>query len=59
VFTLPCVEVAAPGPDIGGAEGAWASVLAAYGGWAAVKAAFPTWADLKALIGDPSEVIVP
>jgi hypothetical protein len=58
VFTLPCVEVAAPGPDIGGAEGTWASVLAAYGGWAAVKAAFPTWADLKALIGDPSEVIV-
>jgi hypothetical protein len=59
VFTLPCVEVVPPGPDVGGAEGTWASVLAAYATWADVLAAFPTWADLLALVGEPSEVIVP
>lgn len=59
VFTLPCTEVAPPGPDVGGADATWASVLAAYPSWSAVLAAFPTWADLLALVGKPSEVIVP
>ena len=59
VFMLPCIEVVPPGPDVGGAEGTWASVLAAYATWADVLAAFPTWADLLVLVGQPSEVIVP
>jgi len=59
IFALSVVEVAAPGPDVVGAIGTWASVLAAYATWADVLAAFPTWADLLAFKGSPSEVIVP
>jgi hypothetical protein len=59
VFSLPLVEVAAPGPDVAGTISTWASVLAAYADWNAVLAAFPTWTDLLALHGAPSEVIVP
>lgn len=57
--TLPCTEVAPPGPDVVGAQSTWQSVLNAYGSWSAVIAAKLTWADLLALIGSPSEVIVP
>jgi hypothetical protein len=59
ITSLPLVEVAQPGPDVGGDSATWASVLAAYATWADVLAAFPTWADLLELVGDPSEVIVP
>lgn len=58
-FTLPCTEVAPPGPDVVGAQSTWQSVINAYGTWADVIAAKLTWADLLALVGSPSEVIVP
>jgi hypothetical protein len=57
--TLPCTEVAPPGPDVIGAQSTWQSVINAYGSWADVIAAKATWADLLALVGSPSEVIVP
>ncbi len=57
--TLPCTEVAPPGPDVIGAQGTWQSVINAYATWSAVIAARATWADLLALVGSPSEVIVP
>jgi hypothetical protein len=58
VFTLPVVEVAAPGPDVVGAVSTWATVLASYATWSDLLAANATWADLLARIAPPSEVIV-
>lgn len=59
LFELPCVEVAAPGPDVVGATSNWQTVLNTYGTWADLLAAHPTWADLLELIGDPTDVVVP
>lgn len=59
VFSLPVIEVAAPGPDVVGATSTWQTVLNSYPTWAAVLAANATWADLLARIAPPSEVIVP
>lgn len=59
VWSVPVIEVAAPGPDIFYAENTWQNVLNTYGSWAAVMAANPTWAAVLALLPNPSEVIVP
>ncbi|PZG18985.1 hypothetical protein C1I95_12465 [Micromonospora craterilacus] len=59
VFVLPCIEVAAPGPDVVGATLTCATVLATYATCADLLAAHPTCADLLELIGDPEDVIVP
>jgi len=59
LFTLPLVEVAAPGPDVVGSTSTWQTVLNTYATWADVLMAHPTWADLLELIGDGNEVIVP
>jgi hypothetical protein len=59
ITSLPCTEVAAPGPDVVGATLTWQTVLSTYATWAAVLAAHPTWADLQELIGSPEDVIVP
>lgn len=59
ITSLPCTEVAAPGPDVVGATITWQGLLNVYGTWAEVIAAHPTWADLLELIGDPTDVIVP
>ncbi|MFI6228876.1 hypothetical protein ACIBCR_16355 [Micromonospora echinospora] len=59
VFALPCVEVAAPGPDVVGATSTWQTVLSTYATWADVMAEHATWADLMELVGDPTDVIVP
>jgi hypothetical protein len=59
LFELPCVEVAAPGPDVVGAPSNWQTVLNTYGTWADLLAAHPTWADLLELIGEPTDVVVP
>lgn len=56
-FTLPCTEVAAPGPDVVGATSTWQTVLDTYATWADLIAANATWGDLLELIGDPTEVI--
>lgn len=59
LFTLPLVEVAAPGPDVVGSTGTWQTVVNTYATWADVLAAHSSWASLLELIGDGSEVIVP
>lgn len=58
-WTLPCQEVAPPGPYVVPATATWDTVIAMYGDWDAVIAANLTWTDLMSLIGDPSQVIVP
>lgn len=59
LWTLPLVEVAAPGPDVVGSTSTWQTVVNTYATWSDVVANNATWADLLELIGDPSEVIVP
>lgn len=59
IFSLPCTEVAAPGPDVVGAAVNWQTVLNTYATWADVIAAHTTWDDLLELVGSPSDVIVP
>lgn len=59
LWTLPMTEVAAPGPDVGGAAVTWASVLALYADWSEVLAANASWADVLSLVGSADEVIVP
>lgn len=59
LWTLPCTEVAAPGPDVGGAAITWASVLAQYGSWNELLTAVGSWADLLASVGSGAEVLVP
>ncbi|MFI6759359.1 hypothetical protein ACIBF5_09485 [Micromonospora sp. NPDC050417] len=59
ITSLPCTEVATPGPDVVGATVTWADVTTTYSTWALVGSAHPTWADLLQLVGDPEDVIVP
>lgn len=59
VFTLPVVEVAAPGADIVGSVGTWQTVVNTYATWADVIANHATWADLLTLVGSAEDVIVP
>jgi hypothetical protein len=59
LFTLPCAEVAAPGPDVVYAASTWQTVLNTYANWSAVLAANPTWATLLSRLAPPSSVIVP
>lgn len=58
-WTLPCTEVAAPGPDVVGTAVTWQTVIDTYASWTAEMAAKATWADLLTLLGSPTEVIVP
>lgn len=59
IFDLPCVEGAAPGPDVLGATINWQTVLNGYSTWADVLAANATWAQLLDRVGSPQDVIVP
>jgi hypothetical protein len=58
VFSLPLIQVAAPGPDVVGSTNTWTAVLASYPSWSALLAANPTWSDLLARVAPPSEVVV-
>lgn len=58
LWSLPLVEVAAPGPDVVGSTSTWQTVVSTYATWADVMLAHPSWADLLELIGDGTEVIV-
>lgn len=58
-YTLPCIEVAPPGPEVTGALGTWQTVIDGNVDWAAVLAQYGSWADLLEAIGSGSEVIVP
>jgi hypothetical protein len=59
VWSVPLVEVAAPGPDVVGSSYTWASVVADYATWSDLIAANATWNDLLNHTGTPSDVIVP
>jgi len=59
-LSLPLVEVAAPGPDIVAAQSTWDSLITQYGSYDALLAAIGTsWDQYYALVGAPSETIVP
>jgi hypothetical protein len=58
IVSLPCTEVAAPGPDVVGATSTWQTVVSTYATWADVLAAHATWASVLELIGSPTDVIV-
>ncbi|PWR08569.1 hypothetical protein DKT68_15240 [Micromonospora acroterricola] len=58
VFSLPCVEAAAPGPDVVGATSNWQTVLNTYATWADLLTAHATWGSVLELVGDPEDVIV-
>lgn len=58
-WTLPCVEVAAPGPDVVGSAVTWQTVIDAYASWNDELGDQPSWAEMLTLIGNPTEVIVP
>lgn len=58
-FTLPCTEVAAPGPGVYGLPITWDLLDDEFGSWDAVVATFPTWTDVLNYVSDPSVVIVP
>lgn len=58
-WTIPVVEVAAPGPDVVGSTGSWQTVLDQLGDWQAVLDGYASWAELLTVIADGSEVIVP
>lgn len=59
VFSLPCTEVVAPGPEVVGSTVTCQSVLNLYATCAAVLAAHPTCLSVMELIGSPTDVIVP
>jgi hypothetical protein len=59
VFTLPLVEVAAPGASVTGSSSTWQTVINTYADWNAVLAAKDTWLELVELVGDVNEVVVP
>ncbi len=58
LWTLPCTEVAAPGPDVVGHAATCADVLETFATCADLLAAFPTCADLADWVANPEEVIV-
>lgn len=58
VFSLPCTEVAAPGPDVIGATSTCQTVLSTYATCTAVLVAHPTCVSLMELVADPEDVIV-
>lgn len=59
VFTLPCMVVAAPAPELVGVTYTWQGVTNDYATWADVVAANATWADLVEHVGGAEDVIVP
>lgn len=58
-FSLPMIEVAAPGPEVVGATSTWETLVAEFGSWTAVLAEFGSWADVLEYVADPEVVIVP
>jgi hypothetical protein len=59
VFTLPLVEVAAPGAGVMGSTSTWQTVIDEYASWAAVVADKSTWLALIEIVGSVNEVVVP
>lgn len=57
-FTLPCVIVSPPGPDVVPTNLTWGTVFALYGDWNALIASNPRWIDLLATVGSPEDLVV-
>lgn len=58
-FTLPCTEVAAPGPGVYGLPATWATITAEFGTWSTLATQFASWSAVTSYISSPSVVIVP
>lgn len=59
LFSVPLIEVAAPGPEIVGATVSWQSIISAFATWSDLMAVEPTWNDVLERIGSPTDVEVP
>lgn len=59
VWSLPFIEVAAPGSEVTGSIGTWQTVLNTYDTWQDVLNAHPTWASLLTLVGTAEDVFFP
>ncbi len=57
-FSLPCMVVAAPSPDVVGVTYTWQGVVNDYATWADLVAAFATWADVVDNVGSAEDVVV-
>lgn len=59
MFTLPMIEVAAPGPDVVGATGTYQTLVTNYASYSAVLLAFATYQDILQQIAQPGDIVVP
>lgn len=57
-WTLPCVVVAKPDPQIIGTTLTWGTVLNRYGSWEQLIASNPTWMTLFQQVGSPEDLVV-
>lgn len=56
-WDLPCVEVAAPGPDLVGITITWASVVAMWASWTTEIADNASWSDLLQVEAPPDSLL--
>ncbi len=59
LWSLPCTQVAAPGPDIVGSTSTYQTLINTWVSYSDMMVAHATYASLLELIGDPQDVIVP
>lgn len=57
-WSLPCVVVAKPDPQIIGTTLTWGTVLNRYGSWEQLIASNPTWMELFQQVGSPNDLVV-
>lgn len=58
LWTLPCVVVAKPDPQVVGTTLTWGTVLNRYGSWEQLIASNPTWMELFQQVGSPDDLVV-
>lgn len=59
LFTLPMIEVAAPGADVVGATGTYQTLLSNYTSYTAVLSGFATYQAILQQIAQPGDIVVP
>lgn len=59
LFTLPMIQVTAPGADVVGATATYQTVVNNYASYTAVLSAFATYQDLLEQIAQPGDIVVP
>lgn len=57
-WTLPCVIVAKPDPQVVGTTLIWRTVLNRYGSWEQLIASNPAWMELFQQVGSPDDLVV-